>query len=326
MSTVDLQSIGCASSGTSTLKLVSRVSTQRKSSAFSDADDHATVVVWCRAWCWRYHTRRKKRAERAHCLHEEQQPANHTRGERSERSERIAYTKNRSQRFTHVENEASGASGASASLTRRTEASASHTWRTKRSERITYTKNRSQRFTHVEKKASGVSASLTRRAEASASHTWRTKRVERATRGPWVDDKYALVWVGSDSKKVVRDEMRSQSYRASVGRIPFIWLHGMPFDLHGGRIPSSVAHVLSAAETHESIVKKRLLGVEVLRRFGGQDYRGVVTTVFPGDEPMYQVVYEDGDLEDMYLHELESCVEYRGKRLKMNHCAGSTVV
>ena len=154
----------------------------------------------------------------------------------------------------------------------------------------------------------------------------RNERARTSRQESWVDDKYALVWVGSDSKKVVRDEMRSQSYRASISRIPFIWLHGMPFDLHGGRIPSSVAHVLSAAETHESIVKKRLLGVEVLRRFGGQDYRGVVTTVFPGDEPMYQVVYEDGDFEDMYLHELESCVEYRSKRLKMDHCAGSTVV
>ena len=64
--------------------------------------------------------------------------------------------------------------------------------------------------------------------------------------------------------------------------------------------------------------KKRFLGAQVSKSFGMQHYNGVVTTIFPGDETIYHVVYQDGDCEDMSGEELDLHVDIHRKRMKMN--------
>ena len=133
----------------------------------------------------------------------------------------------------------------------------------------------------------------------------------------WVDDKYAPVWEERRGKHVVCDIKKSKKWNASISWIPFTHLHGLPFDLHQEQIPSSVIQNMPMSNPLDGNDIYEGLGVQVMRRFGSEDYEGVVTAVFPSEDWRYHVVYEDGDSEDMTTDERNAAVMYRKKRKRV---------
>lgn len=97
----------------------------------------------------------------------------------------------------------------------------------------------------------------------------------------------------------------------TLSLVPLAWVRGAPFHLYNGAAPLSASPELETPSRGE-----QRLGSRTSRSFGDCEHTGVVSAVFPGDEVLYHVRYDDSDSKDLNADEVDESIERYRKRAR----------